>query len=74
MTSEDEDSLVEMTKRLRTLCSKNSLTSEELERRLQGSRRLREQRISLPFYQEAEKGWENPDDFWLMLYNSCVRA
>ena len=74
MTSDEKDSLEEMTKRLRTLCSKNSLSPQELERRLQGSRRLREQRISLPFYQEAEKGWKNPEDFWLMLYNSCVNA
>lgn len=50
------------------------ISPEEQERRKQGARRLREQNICLPFYQDAEKGWENPDDFWLRLYNSCVRA
>lgn len=75
MTSETEDlSTLTPGKRLEMLISQHSLSPQERERRRQGARRLREQLICLPFHQEAEKGRENPEDYWLMLYDSCVKA
>ena len=69
-----EDSLkMEMADRLRIICSQNSLSPEERERRKQGAQRLKGHLSSSPFHQRGaalEPGGENA--YWERLYESCV--
>ena len=73
MTSIDENSLMEMTKRLRTLISKHSPTPEKLERHRQGAQRLKEMLSSIPFHQRnAALDPEGEEAYWLRLHASCI--
>ena len=75
MDSTDEDlSTLTPGERLDLWISQHPLSPQELERRRRGALRLREQLISIPFHQEQEKGRENPEDYWQMLYASCVKV
>jgi hypothetical protein len=66
----DEDSLVEAEKRLRALCSKHTLSQQELDRRERAAQRLKEVYSSIPWYKE--QGEKHGDLFWRNLQSKAV--
>ena len=69
MTSTPDDSLVQAEMSLRKICSENSLTPQEQERRKRAQQRLKEVYSSIPWYKEqAEKDGEV---FWERLHSKA---
>ena len=69
MTSTPDDSLVQAEMSLRKICSENSLTAQELERRKRAQQRLKEVYSSIPWYKEQAEKYG--DQFWKRLHDKA---
>lgn len=72
MTLNDENSLLEAEQRLLKICSENSLSPQERERRKQAAQRLKEAYSSIPWYKE--QGERHGDQFWENLQSKAPLA
>lgn len=70
MTSQDENSETYWAKEFHRICSENSLSPQELERRERAAQRLKEAYSSIPWYKE--QGERLGDRFWRNLHDKAV--
>ena len=73
MTSTDENLSTDAATRLRRRPLTGYQNPQELERRKQGARRLKEMLSSIPFHQQnAALDPEGEEAYWLRLHASCI--
>ena len=70
MTSQSENSEIYWAKEFHRICSENSLSLQELERRERAAQRLKEAYSSIPWYKA--QGEKDGDQFWRNLQSKAV--